>query len=369
MTSNGADNTSAVTPGSGTISLVEIANAILRNWRAVVALPLLLAIVVAAFMLTRERRYVTVGSFMPQTTDNRGLTGAAALAQQFGLNLGTERTGQTPQFYVDLLRSQTILRRAVESEYSVHDDDLQWSGSLVSYWEDDRKRGNQLPWRYAVEKLRDDLSTSVGRETGVVQVTVSADHPQLAEAVATTLLALLNDYNMELRQHRAREEERFIQGRLADAQAELLSAETGLEAFLGRNRAFRNSPELLFEHDRLQRQVLMHQEVYATLLRGMEQARLDGLRDTPLLTIIDEPAGSAEPESRGILLAAVIAFLLGLMIATFLAALREASRRSRQNGDPHFREFEHLARVALTDLRSPRRWLAGGKGAPAAPRD
>jgi uncharacterized protein involved in exopolysaccharide biosynthesis len=370
MTSQPTEGLSAGSARRGDeISLVEIANAILRNWRAVLVLPLLLAVIVGALTMTRERTFAATGSFMPQTADNRGLAGAAALAQQFGVNLGSERPGQSPQFYVDLLRSGTVLRRAVETQYRAPvENDGEWSGNLVQYWEIEED-GRQPPWRTAVERLRGAISTSIGRETGVVEIKVSMDHPLLAESVAETLLDLLNDYNMELRQLRGRDEERFIKGRLTDAEEQVLSAEAGLESFLRQNRAFRNSPELLFEHDRLQRQVMMHQEVYTSLLRALEQARIDGVRDTPLLTIIDRPAGSAEPEGRGTVLRAVIAFLLGLMLAVGFAGVKEAARRSRQADDPHYREFENLARGAWSDIRRPTRWFGRAEKRVAAGKD
>ena len=69
-----------------------------------------------------------------------------------------------------------------------------------------------------------------------------------------------------------------------------MNAERAREDFLRQNRGFGNSPELMSEHDRLQRQVAMRQEVYTSLLRSQEQARIDAVRDTPLLAFIDTPS-------------------------------------------------------------------------------
>lgn len=340
------------------ISLVEIANAVLRNWRVVVALPMVLMLGAAAWSLSLDRGYAASASFMPQVAESRGAGGAAALAQQFGVSLGTERGGQSPQFYVDLLRSRTFLRAAVESDYAIPTGEGRtWRGSLIQYWELEDEVRSGAPWRHATEILSDAISASVSRETAVVQLRVSSDHPMLAEQIAERLLELLNEYNLDVRQARAQDEGRFISGRLTEAQAELRAAEGALQDFLRQNREFGNSPELTFEHDRLQRQVMMRQEVYTSLLRSQEQARIDAVRDTPVLTVIDHPAGTAEPEGRGTVLRAMLAFMLGLMLGVFTAFIIEFARRSREAKDPHYQEFRSLSREAWEDLRHPRRWM------------
>lgn len=343
------------------ISLVEIINAILRNWRVVVVLPALLVVVVAVWSLTRERTYVASASFIPHTVETGGAGGAADLAQQFGVSLGTQRPGQSPQFYVDLMRSRTVLREVVEAEYQVATADGQvWTGTLVDYWDLREKPAPVPPWRRATEMLGEKISASVRRETGVFQLAVSADHPLLAEQIAGKLLELLNQFNLEVRQSRALDEGRFITARMQEAGAELLAAENALQDFLRQNRQFQNSPELTFEYDRLQRQVLMRQEVYTSLLRSQEQTRLDAVRDIPLFSLIDDPAGSAQPQGRGTILSVLLAFVVGLMLAAFVAFVRETTRRSRETNDPHYREFRHLARRVLSDIRHPDRWLRPG---------
>lgn len=353
---------SSVPPRDRDITLMDLVSDILRHWRLVVALPLVLAFVAGLLALNSKRFYQATASFVPQMAESRGLSGAAALAQQFGVNLGTDRPGQSPQFYEDLLRTRTILRRAVESEYDLPPREGGGGpkrGTLITYWRLDEKPDPTPPWRRASDRLRNLIGTSVRRETGVIGLSVASDQPVLVEQIATRLLDLLNDYNLEARQGRAREESRFISGRLQDAQAELRAAEDALGAFLVQNRDFRNSPALTFQHDRLQRQVTARQEVYASLLRGQEQARLEGMRDTPVLQIIDPPSGSLQPRARKVVLRTVIAFLVGFFLAVAFALTQEASRRARQRRDPSWGDFEKLVRQLWADVRHPRYWLRG----------
>jgi uncharacterized protein involved in exopolysaccharide biosynthesis len=351
------------------ISLVAIANTILRNWRIVAVLPVVLALLVGLWTLSRDRTYSTAASFIPQGTEGRGVSGASALAEQFGVSLRPDRPGESPQFYADVLRSVTILRKVVESEYEVPgvDGSIRTATLIQLYRVDDA--GPVPTWRKAVERLRDRLSTSVSRETGVVRLTIAAAHPALSEQIAQRLLELLNDFNLDARQSRAQQEGVFISGRVAEAQEELLAAEGALEEFLRHNRQFRNSPELVFDHDRLQREVTMRQEVYTSLLRSQEQARIDAVRDTPLLTIIDSPIGAAQLQGRGTVQRAMLAFMLGLMIAVLVAFVGEFVRRTGDTANPHYSEFHGLAKQAWEDMRRPDRWLRRSQKEPVAAGD
>jgi uncharacterized protein involved in exopolysaccharide biosynthesis len=231
--------------------------------------------------------------------------------------------------------------------------------NLVEYWTQDLSLRDGPPWRSAVDRLRRAVSASVVRETGVVELAVTTDNPLLSEQIAERLLSMLNEYNLEMRQSRALEEARFIGGRVAEVQAELGAAEDAVDAFRRQNRNFLNSPDLTSDYQRLERQLALRQEVYLSLLRAQEQTRIDGMRDTPLLTVIDAPAGTAVHASRRVMLRITIAFLLGVLAAVGLATTYDAARRARLLNDPRHLEFEALVRQFWTDVRNPRRWFQG----------
>jgi uncharacterized protein involved in exopolysaccharide biosynthesis len=322
-------------------------------------LPVVLALAVGLVTLSGDRSYAASASFMTQTGDGRVMSGAAALAQQFGISLGQDRPGETSQFYVDLLRTRAVLRRAVETEYEYVERGGQVRrATLVEVYEAREDPRLPVPWSQAAEALRRSMSTSI-TGTGLVQLTVRAPEPRLAEQITERLLQLLEEFNTGLRQRRGEEEGDFVAARVSDAQAGLLTAEARLQAFLTQNRVFDHSPELVFEHGRLQRQVAIRQEVYTSLLRAYEQNRIDALRDTPLLTVVDHPAESARPLPRGTIMRSAMAFLLGLTVAVLIAFVAEFVRRTRSAGDARYRELEGAAREAWRDLRRPMLWVGG----------
>lgn len=336
------------------LSLVDMASVLLRHRKLLVFLPIILAAVLSITAYTRGRTYAASAEFVPQTGESSG-GAAASLARQFGFDVGTSQPGQSPGFYVRLLRGRELLRNTVETEYAVPDD----SGgvrraSLIELWEFE-DTSLQPAWRTAMDHLLGQLDATIDGPTGVVELTVRSPYPEVAEQIATRMLELLNQFNLESRQSRAREEARFISERLQVVGEELRSAEEELEAFLRQNRQFQNSPDLLFEHDRLQRRLLMRQQVFSSLTQLHEQARIEGVRDTPVLTIVASPEDSAVPVARGTVVRGLLGLFLGGLLAILIAFIREFGRRGRAENADDFREFDRLKRETWADLRNPTR--------------
>lgn len=346
-------------PGHSTseISLVDIANVLLRNRRLLVLLPLVLAIGLGVVALTGDRSYSASAAFLPHTSVSSG-GGAAAVARQFGLEVGSPaRPGQSPEFYAQLLKGRALLRKTVESEYRVPvEEGGARSRTLIELWQIE-PHPLISPWHEAVSRLEGRLNATVDRQTGLVRVTVTAETPQLAEQIVVRLIDLVAEFNLETRQSQAREEARFVAGRLDEASAELRASEDELQAFLRQNRQFEYSPDLRFEHSRLERQVAMRQQIVNSLAQSLEQARIEGVRDTPVITVVDPPQESSVPISRGTVQRAVLGLFLGFLLAVFIAFVREFGRRSRDHDRDDYLEFDRLKREAWSDVRRPHRFL------------
>ena len=87
---------------------------------------------------------------------------------------------------------------------------------------------------------------------------------------------------------------------------ELAFAEDSLKAFMFENRQFSNSPQLVFEEDRLQRQVSMRQDLVSAIAQAYEQARIEEVRNLPVITVIDHPEPPALADPRGRLMMLVL---------------------------------------------------------------
>ena len=332
------------------ISVVSLVNGILRHRGLVAALALLAFALVMGIGLVLPRTYSSSAAFTPQS--RRTSPNLSGLAAQFGLTLPTPDGAQSPQFYMDLLESRPLLGRTVDSRFEYQTDSGVVSGTLVQIYDRDEKTP-ALRREAAMRQLAKDIAASVSPKTGVVTVTVRAEHPALAHQIADRLLALTNEFNLETRQSQAAAERRFTERRLAEVRADLRAAENRQEDFLRRNREYGGSPTLRFEQERLAREVGLQQELYTTIAQSYEQAKIEEVRDTPVITVVAPPEIPVKPDSRGLLKKGVVALLGGAIVGVLIAIGRTLSRKSREMDSAELEELSELRRATMDDLTHP----------------
>ena len=165
------------------------------------------------------------------------------------------------------------------------------------------------------------------------------------------MLELVNDYNLRRRQSQARQEREFLEGRLTEVRRELSQAEDSLARFSRRNRRLADSPELQVEQERLQRQVTLRQQVYLTLAQNFEAAKLEEVRSTPLISVIDQPDVFVEPLLRHTLLKVLAAFLVATVLVAGFTLATAVLRRAGEGELGGYREFMEVLRDATADVR------------------
>jgi uncharacterized protein involved in exopolysaccharide biosynthesis len=300
-----------------------------------------------AVALIRPPTYAASFSFLPQSTQDQARSGLASLAGQFGIPIGSlSGASQPPQLYADVLESREVLGALASDSFQVTLASGK-RGPLAAFLRIDDSDATIRSER-TFQRLRSRVvSTGVAaRTTGVVNATVRTASPRVSFEIAQRLIDGLNQFNRVTRQSQAREERRFIEGRLDEAKGALRSAEDALQAFLQRNRQF-VSAQLKFEQDRLERTVTLQQQMVNNLAQQYEDARIREVRDTPVITVIERPMLPALPEPRRrltiIVLGTAIAFGLGMMIAL----IREGWKRQHAlEGEASYQELaEEWGRV------------------------
>jgi uncharacterized protein involved in exopolysaccharide biosynthesis len=338
----------------GPISLVELANALLRHRYRILRLAILGAVLAVGVNALKAHTYSSFAALMPQTA--RQSAALAGIATQFGLSLPTADPSQAPTFYVDLVHSAQLLSSLATTSFA---DPLRRGGTraLVDILD---VKGETPAARVnnAVLLLRKRIRPSVRAKTGFVAISVTAHDPQLAAAICARLLELINRFNLESRQSQAAAEAQFVQGRLADAKAQLRVAEDRLQLFLQRNREFRNSAELTFTEERLRREVTLDQQIVSTLSQSYEQARIDRVRDTPAITIVERPVPPPEPDARHYGRHALIGALLGLLAGALWTWTSEFVRGLLRRREPEIAELHSLIDDSATDVRRPWRLVS-----------
>jgi uncharacterized protein involved in exopolysaccharide biosynthesis len=337
--------------------LVEV----LRHRRLLLLVGLVTAAVLVAATLLRPRSWTVETQFTPQS--RRQAAGLSGLAAQFGLTLPGLESNQSPQFFEALLRTHALVRRVVEGPYALPPGEGADSGSLMDFYR--LRRGAPQERLAAAEaKLRANAKTAIDPKTGIVLLRVTSTSPEVSLQVSRRYLELLDRFNRESRQSQASAERIFTEQRLAQARVELREAEDRLLGFLERNRSYSRSSESAFQEDRLRRELVLQQQVFSTLAQSFEQSRIEEVRDTPVITLVEAPSAPLLPDRRWLLAKVMLGYVGGILLG-IIAMIAWAIFRGTAELDPvKAGELDALRREALRDLTRP--WRLFGVGTRAA---
>lgn len=283
-----------------------------------------------------------IAEVRPTTQVSSDLAGVAA---QFGLRFPGGSRERSPEFYVSLIRSDRVLRELLETRFPASDADA----ASVPLIETLQIRGGSDAVRLerGVRKLRRLINPSIDLRSSIIRLEVEMPSAELAAAVANWLVHQADTFNREVRHTQRRDHRRFVEERVGLAQEGLAEAEDALRTFLEQNRRYDQSPTKRFEEDRLARQVNIANEVYLTLRRELETARIEENNDVPVLTVVDPAIPPERPASPRPMRMLVFGMIVGLVGAASYVFLIEYVRMMGSR-DPHGRS------VVVEQLRGAR---------------
>ncbi len=336
----------AEAPGGDSVIVtpLRLVALLVRRWRLVVAVPFVTAAVACALTVLIGG-YTARSRFAPQLSGG-DLGAMAGLAASLRIPVAGG-SAESIDFYVDLLSSSEILRDALVAEYRFHNSRKSseiTAGTLLDILEIEGDTEDER-LQNGIDLLREQVVASANQRSGLITLETNAKWAELAEGLNRTVLDLLSRFDRDRRQGRAKAEREFVEGRLEAARLDLQNAEGTLAAFLDRNRRPYQSPRLTMELERRQRQVILKQQVYASLAQSYEEARIEEVRNTPIFTIVDHPEGSARG-SKHVVLTAVLGLALGAVFA--IGWIVAADYLTRQTGSQEYLEL----RSSLSALRS-----------------
>lgn len=301
-----------------------IIDALSRDWRTLVRVPAWFAIVAAVVVLVVPQVFTIHAAFLGDTGSS-GLqlsSGLAALASQFGVNASLGAI--PPDFYGDLVTSRTVLEPVARTTYSADPrmGSGPSSGTLMDLYDvsgktDEEKMENLL------KVLQKQLDVSVDRVTSVVSIDFETRWPTLGKSVVDSILVQVDHFNQQLRRAAAHEQRVFTDGRIQWAQDQLTNAENALLDFYQHNRTWQSSPSLTVEEGRFRRQVDMRQDVYTTLVSQGEQAAINEVKNTPVLTIVSAPIVPALRSWPMRKLLVLLAAFVGLLASSAFVVIKQ----------------------------------------------
>lgn len=309
------------------MSLLSLSRHLASRWKLIAAIALAGALLAAGWSLIARPRFRSTLKFaLEEANINPALGGLAAITGQLGASgLAGARS---LQFYEDVLTSESMLRATLTDSF-VNPE----SGALAPLVDILELPGDSPRERVeaGVQFLRTKaVGTSTNDRTGTITLTVALPDPELAASVADRLYSRLGQFNLEARRTAASERRRFAQREVDKARGQLATAEAEMRSFLNANRGGLESPRLVFQRQGLQRRLDIANEVYGRLVRELEDARMDEVRDTPVFTLVEEAVPPLRREyparTRMTLMGGVLAAAVAVAALTLLTVWRSARR-------------------------------------------
>jgi uncharacterized protein involved in exopolysaccharide biosynthesis len=332
------------------LSPFTLINIALRDRWVLVVFCVSAVAVVLALQLIRPREYVSTASFLPESGFESEMNRFSGLAAQIGVQVASGKPAASPEFYAHLIRSREILSRLARESYKTAEGNH--LVPLIELYKIEAKTPEEAI-STAVSRLSRQITVRPNLPTSMVQLSVTTPWPSLSTDIAGKLLELVNEFNLRQRQSRAAAEREFIENRLKEAETELAGAERRLQKFLEENRQYDRSPALTFQADRLQGEVLLRQGVVTTLIQSFDQARIEQLRNTPVITVVENPEHPAPKVPRNTVRRVFTAAFVGLLLGLGFITGRESYRNVRRSDEERYNRFLSLRRAAVQELTRP----------------
>jgi uncharacterized protein involved in exopolysaccharide biosynthesis len=334
------------------ISAFAIATVLLR-WRRMIAVMATIGCGLGlAGGLTSPRVYKSTATFIPQAAQGSS-SGLAQAASQLGFSIPSSGGAWSPQMYVELVRSRSVLMPIVLDTVTVTEE-----GGKRAALVDLLKVKAPTPERRAtgaVQVLGKMVQATEERKLGGVTLSVVSRWPSVSLAVAERLVQRVDRFNIETRKSQALAERQFVEGQVAESEAALREVENRLQSFLQGNREIGGSPSLSFERDRLQREVTRLNLLYTSWLQSREEARIREIRDTPVITVLEEPRLPLIGEPRKSVQKGMVGGFAGLALGALIAFLIEGLAIARKASSDEAREFFRLLNEATPQFLKRRR--------------
>ena len=296
--------------------------------------------VIYLFMATSYySSYVSITPMGEGVNSNARRSGLQNIMSDFGINAG-DFLNEKPSFYIPDIVNSRILKKAIINN---HWKTMQYDSiDLISYWgiDDSTKFGlgkiikkiigknsvSDLKSAYmdiAIDKLSQQIFVEEG-ESGLIVISVLMEEPQLASDLANYIANYIKTYVRDITLSHSSKHRKFIEERVEYSKKDLAQSEEELKEFSERNPLAVDTPELQLQRGRLMRNMEVNQQVYVVLRQQYEMARINELKEIPVINVLDygEPSSDkAKPqEVLFIMLCIISAFFIS---STFLIIKNE----------------------------------------------
>ena len=305
---------------------------LIEKRRRIIAFVIVASLAVGVFAFMQPRRYKAELTVTP-VVNNRASPALGGIAALAGATL-QQGYQLTPARMVELLKSRRVLAGVGMSPVRPGS-----STTIIDrVLDEEYTRNDPEEVEKHIEKL---LTVVTNKETGTITVSVSHRDSALARIIALRTVDSASQIFVRTSKAQAQQLRVSQEARVAQTRQQLARAEEELRQFNFSNRATPAYSQASVERARLQRNILIAEQVYTQAATDQESAFARELEATPTVVVHDPLPDVLSKVRKRVIMKTAIAGIVSLLLACAWVMIAEIYRRrlARQDDESlRFRE-------------------------------
>jgi uncharacterized protein involved in exopolysaccharide biosynthesis len=309
----------------------------------IIGLTTLVTILGGFYAFSLKEEFVSEGKILPEVASKGGSMGQfAGLAALAGVDLGSASAGtdavrpdlypdvlKSTPFFINLLNAKVTDRNAKEIKFQTFHEKSILDGKFKK---EDLKAKFAMSDKYVVldkhtentlKDLRQRITCSYDKKTGVIGISVKMPDPVVAASVAKYSMDYLTDYIINYRTEKLKRDLDFLAERLDIAKGKYYNKQESKASYSDRVplEALRFQAADL-QRERIEAEYKTASSFYTTLLQKYEEAKLKVQQETPVIKVLEPPVVpnlKSEPKKSIILMGF---FLIGGIFSFLISLLK-----------------------------------------------
>ncbi len=314
----------------------------LYRWRYPIIVLASALIALLYFNLRNQQpRYLAESKIIYQS-ESRSVSGSmGALAAFAGISLGGN-SNDMANYLPDIIYSRDLLTTIARTPWksSKLSADTSLAQTLDKWWKikidttqpDSKEFTEEIVVATLASQKFGYIRFEKDPKSGIIKLSTEFEDPRISTDINQFLVNTLNDYVLHKMHFKASQNTEFISNRMKEAKQDLARAENAYYAFRKSNFV-RNDPMMSLEEERYQRNLAISQEMYLQFLKQYEMARIEELKESPVLDVLEtaiRPRFPSRPNKKLYMAVGIPAsFLLSILLFHTLAVLLEWRSRLR----------------------------------------
>ena len=342
------------------IDFSEVAKKIWEKKRLFIKVWIITFILSCVWIFPQPRYYTSTVSIAPESSNSKEMGGLAAMASNFGINMGGSTSDAIyPQLYPDLLKSSEFLvglldiqietkDGKIKTDYYTYLKDKQKQNILLLPWNSFRdwissltekkeapikgKNGKRFdPFRLnketkdIIDNVSENINCTYSRTTDVVTITVKDQDPLACALLADSIKEHLQSFITEYRTKKSRVDYEYYKRLTAEAKNNYDKARMRYASFSDANE------DVILQSVRskitdLENEMQLKYNVYSAMNTRLEAAQAKVQESTPVFTTLNNATVPVKPAGpKRMIFVAAMLFLstLGTIAHLYRRELRE----------------------------------------------